>query len=678
LKLKTLVEYSERTNAHSLREDIDKINGLGEVIASCGKKLELPGQSRLYGRWEKKEAIGRSTLEKYIELFQYHEKAEFIQTELSILRQAANSSVIWDEIVDIERYTPEQTEYVYDFTVPGNQTFMTDYAVIVHNTLNSVTFETALMVRNSKKEIQKVQIGQFTQDNIKTSTKIDYMSEKDTTYAELSEYYEVPCANELGETVWRRIEAVTQHPVINEDGTNTMLRVTTKGNREVIATKAKSFLQLIDGKIQQVHGKDLKVGDYLPVSRKPLEYTEQFEFNLREILPPSQYIYGSEIEKAKQVVNEHHWWSKHSNKTFTLPYNRSDSAYLVLSDNSKQVDRKTQIYKNGFVYTKTNSICNYTIPETIQLDYEFGYLIGAYAAEGCMTKHQVSIANNDLDYLKPIISWCDKHNLTTKIYTHNDKIQEGWTSQDVRIYSTILCRILTNLCGNLSHNKYVSPTIVFSNKECIQGFLDAYIGGDGTIMRRSHNEEYKYSGISMSSVSYQLLLDVQIMLKNLGVVGIIQKPKKIEKNNRGTLSENIHQGYQLSVVNQQCLKLAKLLNMKVEEKQRRCQELLKETFKYEYSMNDLTIPNMVDGEIIMQQRNDRCPDMMFDQIISIEEVPNTTNYAYDLTVEDTRNFDIYNGTCMADQWSATASVKSVLLASPEEEPCFPLWATQPN
>lgn len=535
-------------------------------------------------------------------------------------------------------------------------------------TLNSVTFGTALMVRNSKKEIQKVQIGQFTQDNIKTSTKIDYMAEKDTTYAELSEYYEVPCANELGETVWRRIEAVTQHPVINEDGTNTMLKVTTKGNREVTATKAKSFLQLIDGKIQQVQGKDLKIGDYLPVSRKPLEYSEQFGLNLRDILLPSQYIYGSEIEKARQVVNEHHWWSKHAGKTFTLPYNRSDSAYLVLSDNSKQADRKTQFYKDGFVYTKTNSICNYTIPEIIQLDYEFGYLVGAYAAEGCMTKHQVSIANNDLDYLKPIISWCDKHNLTTKIYTHTNKIQEGWMSQDVRIYSTILCRILTNLCGNLSHNKYVSPKIVFSNKECTQGFLDAYIGGDGTITCRSHNEEYKYSGISMSSVSYQLLLDVQIMLKNLGVVGKIQKPKKIEKNNRGTLPENIHQGYHLSVVNQQCLKLAKLLNMKVEEKQRRCQELLKESFRYEYSMDDLTIPNIVEGELILQQRNERCPDMMFDQIISIEEVPNTTNYAYDLTVEDTRNFDIYNGTCMADQWSATASVKSVLLASPEEEP----------
>ena len=363
-KLINLVKYSERSDAYSLREDIDRINGLGEIIANCGKVLELPGQSRNYGRWAKKDSIGRGTLEKYIETFETHKNANLIEEELSVLKQAAYSSVIWDEIVEIERYTPEQTEYVYDFTVPGNQTFMTDYAVIIHNTLNSVTFETALMVRNSRKEIQKVQIGQFTKDNIKTSKKIDYMEDKDTTYAELSEFYEVPCANEAGETVWRRIEAVTQHPVVNEDGTNTMLKVTTKGNREVVATKAKSFLQLIDGKIQQVHGKDLKVGDYLPVSKKTLEYVKQFDHNTDEIHPI-----------------------------------------------------------------------------------------------------------------------------------------------------------------------------------------------------------------------------------------------------------------------------------------------------------DNTIPNIVNGILIMQNRNNSCPDMLFEKIVSIEEVPNTTNYAYDLTVEDTRNFDIYNGICMADQWSATGSVKSVLLPS---------------
>ena len=146
-------------------------------------------------------------------------------------------------------------------------------------TLNSVTYETEILVRDASKQIRRVKIGDFTKWGIETCAKIDYMEDKDTTYAELSEYYEVPCANEDGETVWRRIEAVTQHPVINEDGTNTMLKIKTKGCREVIATKAKSFLQLVDGKIQSINGSELKVGDYLPVSKKTLEYAKEVGYH---------------------------------------------------------------------------------------------------------------------------------------------------------------------------------------------------------------------------------------------------------------------------------------------------------------------------------------------------------------------------------------------------------------
>jgi DNA-directed RNA polymerase beta' subunit len=134
-------------------------------------------------------------------------------------------------------------------------------------TLNSFVYETEILVRNEKGIIKCFQIGDFAKWGIETTSKMEYMADKDTTYAELSEFYEVPSATEAGETVWRRIEAVTKHPVINEDGSNTMLKVTTKGNREIIATKVKSFLQLIDGKIQGVNGFDLKVGDYLPVSK---------------------------------------------------------------------------------------------------------------------------------------------------------------------------------------------------------------------------------------------------------------------------------------------------------------------------------------------------------------------------------------------------------------------------
>jgi DNA-directed RNA polymerase beta' subunit len=525
-------------------------------------------------------------------------------------------------------------------------------------TLNSFVYETEILVRNSVGEIKCVQIGDFTKWGITTSRKLDYMEDKDTTYAELSEYYEVPTATEDGETVWRRIEAVTKHPVINEDGTNTMLKVTTKGCRELIATKAKSFLKLVNGKIVGIEGKDLKVGDYLPVSKKALDYVENTKLDLRSILSPSQYIYGSEMIKAKSVVNEHQWWMKHSGKSFVLPYTRSDSAYKALTNPSDKV-----VYTPGNVYTKTNSICNYNIPEQLDLDYDFGYLIGAYCAEGCMTKHQISIANNDDEYLKRIEEWCARHNLTTKVYIHKDKIQEGWTSQDIRIYSTILCNIIDNLCGKLSHNKYVSDKIIFSNRECVLGFLDAYIGGDGCVKMNKG----KIENIEVSSVSHKLLTGVQLMLKNLGVISKIHKPKKVESNNRG--STDIKQGYLLTVCNGQSIQLAQMLNLPVQSKRDRIAQLLEQSFKYDYCKADLTIPNEVNGEIVMELRDGRCADLEFDKIVSIEEVSNTTEYAYDLTVEDTRNFDCMNGLCVRDTFhlSGVATKSNVTRGVPRIE-----------
>ena len=562
-KLDELINYNKRQEIHNVQEFVDKINGLGEIIAKCGKVLQLPGQSRNYGRWAKKESIGRNTLQKYIGIFESHKSSHLIQPELSILKQAANSGVIWDEVVNIEIYTPEQTEYVYDFTVPHTQTFMTDFGVICHNTLNSVTYETPIMVRNSSGEIIKVKIGDFTTENIKTSPKIEYYSEKDTTYAELKDFYEVPSATEDGRTVWRRIEAVTQHPVINEDGTNTMLKVTTKGNREVIATKAKSFLQLIDGKLQAANGSELKVGNYLPVSKKSLEYSENFELNVREILPPSEYVCGSELEKAKAVP----------------------------------------------------------------LDYEFGYLVGAYAAEGSITDDKIFIANNNKEYLH-LCTWCE---------------EEDYTSQGIQIYNNILCKILPNLCIN--GNKFLSDKIIFSNKQCILGFMDAYFVGDGSIYRDQPNDgKINARDISSTSVSYPFLLDIQIMLKNLGIVSNIHK--------------NIDQTYTITIPNQD----------------------KNEIFKLEFDKEYATVPNIIDKTIIFESRNGLYEDIIFDEIISIEEVPNTTNYAYDLTVEDTRTFDCYNGICLYDTFhgAGTASKSNVTRGVPRIEELLRLTKNPKN
>jgi DNA-directed RNA polymerase beta' subunit len=158
-KLNDLVEYIGRPNAVFVSEQIDKINGMVDLVAYCGKTLQFPGQSRIYGHYKRKniESIGRRTLEKYYETFKTHEKSHLIQNELKIIEQSINANVIWDEIVKIEVYTPDQQNYVYDFTVPGNQTFMTDYGVIVHNTLNTFHFAGVASKSNVTRGVPRIE-----------------------------------------------------------------------------------------------------------------------------------------------------------------------------------------------------------------------------------------------------------------------------------------------------------------------------------------------------------------------------------------------------------------------------------------------------------------------------------------------------------------------------------------
>ena len=158
-------------------------------------------------------------------------------------------------------------------------------------TLNSVTYDTLIIVRDENKKIEKVQIGDFVKMCINTTDKLDYNKNKDTSYAPTMSYYEIPSVSEEGDVVWKQIEAGTQHPVVNKDGTNTLLKITTFEQRTVIATKAKSFLQLVDGKILPVDGDSLKVGQYLPVSLKPIDFEETFELDMTKYLPNSGTLY---------------------------------------------------------------------------------------------------------------------------------------------------------------------------------------------------------------------------------------------------------------------------------------------------------------------------------------------------------------------------------------------------
>lgn len=146
-------------------------------------------------------------------------------------------------------------------------------------TLNSFIYETPVIIRNEKQEIKTIQMGEFVEilcDKGKNhETKIEYYKENDTTYAPVpeTEYWEIQAPDKDGTIKWYKIEAGTRHPVINKDGTNTMLKIITEDEREIVATKAKSFLMLKDGLLEPTRGDELVVGDYVPVSIQSMTHS---------------------------------------------------------------------------------------------------------------------------------------------------------------------------------------------------------------------------------------------------------------------------------------------------------------------------------------------------------------------------------------------------------------------
>ena len=178
-----MICYLERDNLKIVPDYIDKINGLEDIVAYCGKTLALPDQSRIYGYYKRKqiESIGRRTLEKYIQVFETHKDSYKIEKELIILRQAANANVIWDEITKIEISRPDQNIFVYDFTVPQNQTFMTDYGVIIHNTLNTFHFAGVSSKSNVTRGVPRIEEILSLSDKPKNPSLTVYLKEEDET-----------------------------------------------------------------------------------------------------------------------------------------------------------------------------------------------------------------------------------------------------------------------------------------------------------------------------------------------------------------------------------------------------------------------------------------------------------------------------------------------------------------
>lgn len=138
-RLEELAALAENFWEKKSQDFNDMIGGFGNIFYQIAKKLKYP--TRCVNNFTKRQKIGRTALYRYIKLFERlsKEKNVDIEKELEILRQMFNSDVIWDGVIDIS-YVKPSSEYVYDVSVDGLETFTTFDGIITHNTMRTYHF----------------------------------------------------------------------------------------------------------------------------------------------------------------------------------------------------------------------------------------------------------------------------------------------------------------------------------------------------------------------------------------------------------------------------------------------------------------------------------------------------------------------------------------------------------
>lgn len=619
--LQEIIAYNVR-DAKNLREEIDMIPELGDVIATTGRLLKMPGQSRNYGRYGsdrvcKKSAIGRRTLESYIQEFRATSASASADAEnevkanMAILESAAASDVIWDEITSLE-ILEDPNEMVYDFTVPGNDSFMVDDSIFVHNTLNSVDWDTEILIAKDGK-IVAPRIGEFIDNYIAgcDDRRIQRLP-NDQLYVALDDGHDwkaVSC-DEKGQMMWTKLEAITKHPVVNEDGTDTILEVTTESGRTVKATKGRSFLTFRDNKIVDILGSELKVGDLLPIANSLAihELEQMTELDLTPILPPMEWLHGAEVAKAMAAIKggKRRWFLDANGKDFTVPYTRSD-AFRDAFANGKNMHAAN--IKPGFVYPKKLWTKLTQIPAKIPLTREFGFFCGAYVSEGSTSPTQIQITNNDDAFLAPIRILLDKweighHTVNVDKVIPNTGIK-GHT-QSLIIHSTLLTKVMKETFGKISYEKTLPDWVLQAPDEFVKGLVDGYISGDGAVSKQNN--------INASSVSEALMIRLAAVLGRYGIFtthGSRMPP--LGKFKSVSMCYNLHIPPKYSYV-------------------------FANTFTLTHAAKQARLDHIKEKQSNSKCRKPEFADMILDRVASIRDTPPKGGKVYDITVENTRNF----------------------------------------
>lgn len=513
---------------------------------------------------------------------------------------------------------------------------------ITQMTLNSVEYNTEIIVSENGK-LREYRIGEWIERKIDRSdpTTHKYIVKGDQTYAPITSDQDVRIltSDQDGHVFWDHVDAVTKHLPINEDGTNTLLRITTLSGHECTVTKGESVLTRQKNKLLKSKGSDLREGDYLPALRDfpILESSKIHELDLSEYLP-----------------------------------------------------KKNENNVHSFV-----GIDGAHFPERLVLDELFGFVIGAYLAEGCVTEYHVLISNTERSVTDRIEQWVNQFGLKYQ-YENN-----GY-SRTIQIHSSVMERLFRELFSasnddpvpvdedpgacviegcihaentvkTNSRTKQFPVALLGAPEECLKGIIDGYFCGDGSVAPKD-------SVITAYSMNRSLLDNLSIVLRKFGILSSVRNdqnaircdfqttmPYKLCLNKHNTI--RFTQTFKLTLAHKQARLDLRATNESASDSQHNVVPTV--------CLSDGTTRDMTLEELLEVANDDTWPEpdrqecqmildsgLFYDKVVKIEEVQSRHTHVYDLTTRISRNFTDKRLVLVDTFHSAGISAMNVTLGVP--------------
>jgi Hom_end-associated Hint/LAGLIDADG-like domain len=134
------------------------------------------------------------------------------------------------------------------------------------------------------------------------------------------------------------------------------------------------------------------------------------------------------------------------------------------------------------------------IPLDFPINYDFGWIVGYYLAEGFLVKDRryknyslagISFCSDEreIEYHEKVKTFASSIGLTTSGF--KAKVGHGYT---LDIYNKTLAELFYVLCGEISDKKKLHPDLINANPDFLRGVLSGFDAGDGTKRKNSYRE----------------------------------------------------------------------------------------------------------------------------------------------------------------------------------------------